>query len=101
MKKITLKDLHEINNKYPEKRDIHQAYQYDAKKGEWVFKGYTCSKCGRMFKRAGFIESHESSCKPPQKLANQNEIEAKIITVEGKVWAPIDINQNQTFGKTK
>ena len=101
MKKITLKDLHEINNKFPNKKNIHQSYQYDVKKDEWKFVGYKCGRCNRVFKRPGFIENHEEVCRPDKKLANQKIEGEQIMTVDREVWKPIDINQNQSFQKTK
>ena len=102
MKKITLKDLHEINNKYPDKKDIHQSYGYDTKKNEWVFKGYKCSKCNRLFKRPGFIDDHELKCEPDRKLVDkQVKIEAEIRRLDGGIWTPLDINQIHSLGKTK
>lgn len=85
MKKITLKDLHEINNKYPEMRDIHLSHQFNQKTQNWEFVGYRCSKCGRTFKRQGFIERHEESCKPPQKLAVKDEVPIQIRTITGEI----------------
>ena len=99
MKKITLKDLHEINNKYPDKQFIHQTYYYDQKKREWIFKGYSCSVCGKIFKRVCYIDEHEQACKPSLTLANKKLPEAKIISDSRKEWHPLDINQNLTFGK--
>jgi len=101
MKKITLRDLHEINNKYPDKKNLHQTYQYDVRKNEWVFKGFTCSQCGRQFKRPGFIDVHEQKCNPDRKLASKKPDGEYIVNVNREVWSPIDINQNQSTGKTK
>lgn len=62
-----------MNNKYPHMKDIHLSHVYDVKIKEWKFNGYTCSKCGRTFKRPGFIEKHEESCKPSHKLVEKPE----------------------------
>lgn len=88
MKKITLKDLHELNNKYPQLKNMHLSHTYDSKKQEWKFVGYNCSVCGRTFKREGFIERHEDSCKPERKLNRVNEEYSNVKTVKGEPWKP-------------
>lgn len=88
MKKITLKDLHEINNKFPELKDIHLSHQYDTKTKDWKFVGYKCSKCGRTFKRIGFVDKHEDSCKPPVKLNRDTENNLNIRTLSNDKWKP-------------
>lgn len=88
MKKITLKDLHEINNKYPELRDLHLSHQYDTKTKEWKFSGYRCSRCGRSFKRQGFIDRHDEACKPPVKLNREREDYREVRTVTNDKWKP-------------
>lgn len=88
MKKITLKDLHEINNKYPELRDIHLSHKYDMKTKQWKFDGYTCSKCNRTFKREGVIPEHEASCRPLLKLNREEEEYKYVLTKNNEKWKP-------------
>lgn len=95
MKKISLKQLYEINNRYPDKKNIHQMYNYDVKKNEWVFRGYICSKCQRQFKKLGVIDEHELKCRMESRYKNNQSIEHKIIDVNRNIWAPLDINQNR------
>lgn len=94
MKKITLKELHEINNKYPHKKNINQVYYWDTQLAEWKLKGYSCNICGKLFKRPGFIDNHESACRTGIGLADKSPPDAKVITTKGTPWSPIDINQN-------
>ena len=101
MSKITLKELHEINNKYPHKKNIHQTYIYDVAKNEWVFKGYKCIQCGKTFKKLGVIENHDKSCYPDRKLANKEPIDCRIRTVRGDSWQPFDTNQKFSAENTK
>ena len=83
MNKITLKDLHDLNNKYPHIKEMHLSYQYDTKVNQWKFTGYRCAKCGHLFyKKLSFIETHNGSCKPPLKLANP-ETTVLVKTLEG------------------
>jgi|688.fasta_scaffold185536_2 hypothetical protein len=88
MKKITLKDLHELNNKYPQLKNMHLSHTYDFKKQEWKFVGYNCSVCGRTFKREGFIERHEDSCKPQLRLNRTDEDYRDVRTKNGDKWKP-------------
>lgn len=87
--KITLQELHRINDKYPDNKDIHQIYTYDHKKGQWVFKGYCCTKCQRVFKRPGFIENHKDTCRPKIALVEKEPVNARIRTVNGDLWKPL------------
>jgi hypothetical protein len=73
MKKITIKDLHELNNKYPQLKNMHLSHQYDTKTESWKFVGYKCSICSTTFKREGFIERHVEACKPKLKLNRDPE----------------------------
>jgi DNA-directed RNA polymerase subunit RPC12/RpoP len=88
MKKITLKDLHEMNNKYPERRNIHLAHQYDKKSKEWKFVGYKCSRCGRTFVRPGFIDNHDATCNPIATTLKRDQGYEEIRTVKGEKWRP-------------
>jgi hypothetical protein len=88
MKKITLKDLHELNNKYPKLKDMHLTHQYDSKIKEWKFVGHSCSKCGRVFKKEMYIEKHENSCRPLQKLNKAEEQPRNIKNLKGEPWKP-------------
>ena len=88
MKKITLKDLHELNNKYPKLKDMHLTHQYDSKTKEWKYVGHSCSKCGRVFKKETYIEKHEGSCRALQRLNKTDEEAPNIKTVKGEPWKP-------------
>jgi hypothetical protein len=88
MNKITLKDLHELNNKYPKLKDMHLTHQYDSKTKEWKFVGHSCSKCGRVFKKEMYIEKHEDSCRPLQKLNKAEEQAPNIKNLKGEPWKP-------------
>jgi hypothetical protein len=90
MEKITLKQLHEINNKYPDRDDIHQVYKYDVKKEQWVFKGYSCVVCGTLFKKKGFVDTHKEKCQARSKKVTDRYLEEayEILDKNSDIWRP-------------
>jgi hypothetical protein len=91
VKKLTLKDLNEINNKYADIPNVRNNFVYDEETKSWKFTGYSCCKCQRVFKAHGFLKNHKDKCPGPK---DKNDIEGKIMTVDRKIWQPLDINQN-------
>ena len=98
MEKLTLKKLNEINNKFHNNPDIRQLYEYNNVTKAWKFCGYKCIKCDRVFTKEGYIRQHKDKC--PKGRIIKDDIQGVVMTVDRKIWHPLDINQKLTSGQT-
>lgn len=75
---------------------FHLAHQYDRKSKIWVFKGYTCSKCGRLVQNPNIVPKHSMNCKggKPQVYMQEPDPE-QILNVWGEPWVPYETNQKK------
>lgn len=94
-----IQELHQKYNKYPEYKDFHLSYSFDRKTKSWQFMGYRCMKCMKIFVRDSTVPGHYNNCKEINKVLKfpkDPEItkDIKVLTVERKIWKPLEINQN-------
>lgn len=82
---------------------FHQTYKYDSKLKEWQFMGFRCIRCGHVFKKHNTIDGHAESCKyiitTENMLKRDIENQPYMITPKGKLWQPLDFNQNLSVEK--
>ena len=92
MKNLTLKELNKINSELPHYPNIRQLYSYDPIKQTWVFNGYKCCKCERVFKKQAVLGQHSEKC--PKNRVEKSDIQGTVMTKDRKIWTPLEINQN-------
>lgn len=75
---------------------FHLAHQYDTRIRQWVFKGYTCTKCGRTVQNPNIVPRHSQNCKAgkPQVYLQDPDPE-QIVNVRGEPWVPYETNQKK------
>lgn len=73
---------------------LYQSYRYSKMKKSWEFLGWRCTHCNIIFKRANTVPQHPDNClirkRDLKKLEDQP---SKIVTVDGREWKTVDINQ--------
>lgn len=92
-----IKELHKKHNIWPDYTDFHLSFQYDKKLLDWVFNGYRCTKCGKMFVKDKTVPNHYRNCKEINKLRSYKTVEidkeAMVLDMNRQTWQPIDFNQ--------
>lgn len=95
MKKI--EELHKLYNVYPQYKEIYLSYNYNNTLNDWEFKGYHCTKCGRIVQNQRLVPRHYENCKAIHHVAvyKTEEIDpsAKVVNKKGELWKPLDFNQ--------
>lgn len=95
-----IEELHKKHNIFPEYKDFHLAYSQDLKTKQWEFVGYRCMKCMKLFKRDTTVPNHFKNCKEINTVRKYKVVEidptAKVKDKTGKLWQPLDFNQNLT-----
>lgn len=94
--KHTLEELTKKHNIYPEYRDFYLSFELDKKLNDWVFQGYRCTKCGKLFKKDKTVPSHYTNCLEINrvKVYKTHEIDesATVLNKYGVEWEPYDGN---------
>ena len=92
MKLNKIKELHNKHNQYPEYKDFYLSYSYDRKSDDWVFLGYRCTKCGRLFKKDKTVPNHFKNCPEINAVRKYKTTDidptATVLTETGEVWKP-------------
>ena len=93
-----IKELHKKHDIWPDYPDFYLTYQYDRKTNDWEFKGYRCTKCGKLFVKDKTVPNHHKNCKEINRTRQYKTFEidetAKVLDNSRKYWEPLDFNQN-------
>ena len=88
-----IEELNKKHNIYPEYRDFHLSFGFDRLTRDWVFQGYRCTKCGRLFKKDKTVPSHYNNCmeinKTKKYMTHEIDESATVLNKYGKVWKPL------------